>query len=549
MPSAPDRRETERIRRRMQVLIRITARPGIFRAGITVAARRLTPEEARILTDLEASGMDVIQLREVLRGAHVLVDDPELYDAWRAFKRSRTRISSHHRTVDKTRYPDIGLKGPLVREKLHGRTAAGTWVQLEKTPASMGGKNLPLPTWTDVQHLWDYVVYRIRQQQRRSVGALAADREAPDVPVALPARDRPAAGGGERGGRGRPGADRGGRRRHVGVTRPGAALPTARARERLCWRSRSAPVRARGAGCSAARTSGSRRRRRDIARTQLSRQDDSAPTWQLPEPGSTRRESLAAGERELAFAVRVAARERRHQTTPGASDELIEAVVELVHTGPVPLGAYTLAELEAVNGTVALLEREPPPELVAEAVRSLAARDLVTTEPGADTIQVRGDLGIAIAFQERSKVVVDARLTGSEPDEPWRFLLMPQPEDVTLEVLIDALGIHFYALRTTEEAASRLRERLPAGDRGPHDADSDATIAASPHTALVSVMRWEGDGSPRRPTSRSRTATARSTFSCATPTQPGSWSPRASTPTRCTRWSPKFADPRPRGDG
>ena len=77
------------------------------------------------------------QLREVLRGAHVLVDRPELYDAWR-FPKSRERLSSHHKTVDKAQYPDIGLKGPLVREKLHGRTAAGTWIQLEKTPASMG---------------------------------------------------------------------------------------------------------------------------------------------------------------------------------------------------------------------------------------------------------------------------------------------------------------------------------------------------------------------------------------------------------------------------
>ena len=109
-------------------------------------------------------------------------------------------------------------------------------------------------------------------------------------------------------------------------------------------------------------------------------------------------------------------------------------------------------------------------------------------------MQVRGDLGIALAFQERARVVVDARVTGSEPDRPWRFLLMPQPEDVTLEVLIDALGIHFYALRTTEDALERLWERLPHGDRGPKDADADAVLAASPRTALVSVSHWEDDG-------------------------------------------------------
>jgi hypothetical protein len=174
--------------------------------------------------------------------------------------------------------------------------------------------------------------------------------------------------------------------------------------------------------------------------------------------------------------------------------DLIDAVVHLVSTGPVPLGAYTLAEIDAVNGVIDFIEREPPPELVAEAVRSLAARDLIATTAGADEVQVRGDLGIALAFQERSRTVLDARVTGSEPDQPWRFLLMPQPEGVTLEVLIDALGIHFYALRTTEDAMGRLRERLPSGDRGPTQADAEAELAASLHTALVSVSHWEGDG-------------------------------------------------------
>ena len=173
---------------------------------------------------------------------------------------------------------------------------------------------------------------------------------------------------------------------------------------------------------------------------------------------------------------------------------LIDSVVHLVSTGPVPLGAYTLAEIDAVNGVIDFIEREPAPELVAEAVRSLAARNLITTAPGADEVQVRGDLGIAIAFQERARIVLDARVTGSEPDQPWRFLLLPQPEGVTLEILIDALGIHFYELRTTEDALERLWERLPHGDRGPADASADAVLAASPRTALVSVSHWEADG-------------------------------------------------------
>jgi hypothetical protein len=173
---------------------------------------------------------------------------------------------------------------------------------------------------------------------------------------------------------------------------------------------------------------------------------------------------------------------------------LVEAVVGLVATGPVPLGGYTIAEIDAVSGLIPFLEREPPAELVAEAVRSLAARSLITTSAGSDQIQVRGDLGIALAFQQRARTVLDARVTGTEPDRPWRFVLMPQPEGVTLEVLIDALGIHFYSLRETPDTMDRLWQRLPSGDRAPQEADADAVLASSPHTALISVSHWEDDG-------------------------------------------------------
>lgn len=173
---------------------------------------------------------------------------------------------------------------------------------------------------------------------------------------------------------------------------------------------------------------------------------------------------------------------------------LVEAVVELVDTGPVPLGGYTLAEIDAVSGIVQFLEREPPAELVAEAVRSLAARSLITTSAGSDQVQVRGDLGIALAFQHRARTALDARVTGTKPDHPWRFVLMPQPEGVTLEVLIDALGIHFYSLRTTADTMDRLWERLPSGDSAPRDADADTVLASSPETALISVSHWEDDG-------------------------------------------------------
>jgi hypothetical protein len=150
--------ETERVRRRVRLMVQVASKLGKYRPGLALATRRLDPSEAAILADLEQHGLDVPQIREVLCGAHVLVDDPELYQRWR-FPKSRERLSSHHVKIDKKLYPDIGLKGPLVREKLHGRTAAGTWLQLEKTPAAMG-HGFHLPTLTDLQHLWDYIVYR-----------------------------------------------------------------------------------------------------------------------------------------------------------------------------------------------------------------------------------------------------------------------------------------------------------------------------------------------------------------------------------------------------
>ncbi|MFD3484798.1 hypothetical protein [Streptomyces sp. NPDC058665] len=151
--------QAEHVRTRVRLMIEITARAGSYRKGLVKAAERLSPEEAVILADLEAHGLQVPQLRDVLRGGHVLVDDPRLYEKWRRSKGSHPRLSSHHRDIDKKLYPDIGMHGQVVREKLHGRTVQGTWVQLEKTPAAFGGPKLPRPS--DLRHLMDYVVYKL----------------------------------------------------------------------------------------------------------------------------------------------------------------------------------------------------------------------------------------------------------------------------------------------------------------------------------------------------------------------------------------------------
>jgi hypothetical protein len=167
----PAEQRAELVRTRVRLMIEITARAGAYRKGLLSAAKHLSPEEAAVISDLERHGLQVPQLHDVLCGGHVLVDDPQLYEKWRFARVSHIRISSHHRDIDKSLYPDIGMRGQVVREKLHGRTAQGTWVQLEKTPAAFGKRKLPSPT--DVRHLVDYIVYRVT---RSNVGPWGLSR-------------------------------------------------------------------------------------------------------------------------------------------------------------------------------------------------------------------------------------------------------------------------------------------------------------------------------------------------------------------------------------
>ena len=179
----------------------------------------------------------------------------------------------------------------------------------------------------------------------------------------------------------------------------------------------------------------------------------------------------------------------------GMPPGLIDAVLHLVSTGPVPLGGYSLAEMVAVDAVVDFLDQMPSEDEVAEAVRSLAARQLLVALPETDRLQVRGDLGIAVVFQQRARSVVDARVTGTKPGQPWRTLLLPQPEGVALEVLIDALGVHELSLRETSDALRRLRERLPSGDTERNSADPDQVLAAAEQSALVTVTQYSASGS------------------------------------------------------
>jgi hypothetical protein len=176
---------------------------------------------------------------------------------------------------------------------------------------------------------------------------------------------------------------------------------------------------------------------------------------------------------------------------------LVSAVVHLVHTGPVLLGAYTAAELAAVDAIVDFLETRPSDDVLAEAVRSLAARQLLTAGSSGQQVQVRGDLGIAVAFEQRARMVFDGRSTGTAPGEPWRILLLPQPERVCLMVRIDALGVHELGLYTLDEALHFVADWLPRGEEAdPGTAgDPHALLASSERSALITVTHYTAQGS------------------------------------------------------
>ena len=176
---------------------------------------------------------------------------------------------------------------------------------------------------------------------------------------------------------------------------------------------------------------------------------------------------------------------------------LVSAVVNLVSTGPVLLGAYTLAELTAVDAIVDFLEARPSDEVLAEAVRSLAARQLLVAGSTGEQVRVRGDLGIALAFQQRARMVLDARATGTVPGEPWRILVLPQLEHICLVVRIDALGVHEIGLYVSDRALDDLVEWLPKGESANPGAivDANSVLASSERSALVTSTRYTTKGS------------------------------------------------------
>lgn len=176
---------------------------------------------------------------------------------------------------------------------------------------------------------------------------------------------------------------------------------------------------------------------------------------------------------------------------------LVSAVVNLVGTGPVLLGAYTIAELTAVDAVVDFLEARPSDEVLTEAVRSLVARQLIVAGPPGEEVQVRGDLGIAVAFEQRARMVIDARATPTGPGEPWRILVLPQPERICLIYRIDTFGVHQIGLYKLDEALRQLTDWLPKGPGAEPDAsvNADSVLASAERSALVTLTHYSAQGS------------------------------------------------------
>jgi len=126
-------------------------------------------------------------------------------------------------------------------------------------------------------------------------------------------------------------------------------------------------------------------------------------------------------------------------------------------------------------------------------------------------VQVRGDLGIAVAFQQRARMVLDARATGTAPGEPWRTLLIPQPENIFLVVRIDALGVHELGLFQADKTFDDLIDWLPKGDLADakeHE-DTTAVLSSSSRAALVTVTKYTAEGSAETAESSSDLVLAR----------------------------------------
>jgi hypothetical protein len=176
------------------------------------------------------------------------------------------------------------------------------------------------------------------------------------------------------------------------------------------------------------------------------------------------------------------------------TDRQLADIAELVETGPVDLGAYTQAEMAVVIGDVPALTGSED-AVLAEAVRSLAARGVLHRVPGTQTAEVVGDLGLVVALVATSVGTMDIRRGHTGPaDAPWRWLISLFRNRVVGIDRIDALGLHRISLYSVggiaEVVAERMidgRAKVPDGAATPV-AVSDADVR---RLAEAAPTRWQ----------------------------------------------------------
>lgn len=180
--------------------------------------------------------------------------------------------------------------------------------------------------------------------------------------------------------------------------------------------------------------------------------------------------------------------------SPGLAEKQLADVAALVATGPVDMGAFTQAEMAVVLGDVPALAGVEE-AVLAEAVRSLAARGVLHRVPGQAAAEVVGDLGLIVALVATSVGTLDIRRGHDGPaDAPWRWLISLFGHGVVGIDRIDALGLHRLSLYSVGGIAEAAAARMIDGKaKIPEGGDQPAPITEAALRRLVNdaPARWQ----------------------------------------------------------
>jgi hypothetical protein len=167
-------------------------------------------------------------------------------------------------------------------------------------------------------------------------------------------------------------------------------------------------------------------------------------------------------------------------------EEQLASLSELVATGPVDFGCFTQAELAVVMGEVPALAGLAD-DVLAEGVRSLAARGLLYRSPDGDHVDVAGELGLIAALTPLNLSVLEIRRGhAGSPEEPWRWMVAMLPKGVAAVDRVDPLGLHRLAVISIERLGRTVAERLIDGPaKIPDDDGEPAPLTVAEARELV----------------------------------------------------------------